>query len=140
MDENGVGAGGSLRLADRVRRGDLLSPACPSRDVLKHVTSRWGVLVMVALKDGTRRFSELRRGVGGVSEKMLAETLQALQADGFVDRQARPVVPPHVEYSLTPLGRELALRIEALADWIEDNLPRVLDARAKRGEALPPSP
>jgi DNA-binding HxlR family transcriptional regulator len=116
-------------LADQLRRGELFSADCPSRDVLKHVTSRWGVLVLVALLAGTHRFSDLRRKVGGVSEKMLAQTLQWLEGDGLVDRHAYPVVPPHVEYRLTPLGHEAARRVEALADWIEGNLPKIMAHR-----------
>jgi DNA-binding HxlR family transcriptional regulator len=116
-------------LADQLRRGELFSPDCPSREVLKHVTSRWGVLVLVALLSGTQRFSALRRTIGGVSERMLAQTLQWLESDGLVERKSYPVVPPHVEYSLTPIGREAAARVEALADWIEDNLAKILQAR-----------
>jgi DNA-binding HxlR family transcriptional regulator len=116
-------------LAEQLRRGELFSADCPSRDVLKHVTSRWGVLVLVALMDGTHRFSDLRRKVGGVSEKMLAQTLQWLEGDGLVDRHAFPVVPPHVEYRLTSMGREAAVRVEALADWVEGNLPRIMAHR-----------
>jgi len=100
--------------------------------VLKHLTSRWGVLVMVALRDGTHRFSDLRRKMGGVSEKMLAQTLQWLEQDGFINRVAYPVVPPHVEYSLTPLGEEVSEKVAALADWIELNLPEVLARRDER--------
>jgi len=121
---------------DGVRgHGNLYAPACPSRGVLDHVTSRWGVLVLVALREGTHRFSELRRRVGGVSEKMLSQTLQALEADGFVRRELFPEIPPRVEYSLTPLGEEVAVRVEALAAWIEGNLGRIQAARA-----LPRSP
>ncbi|QJR20526.1 helix-turn-helix transcriptional regulator [Pelagibacterium halotolerans] len=108
-----------------MERGQLFSEACPSREVLKHLTSRWGVLVLIALLQGTHRFSALRRKVGGVSERMLAQTLQWLEEDGMVDRHAYPVVPPHVEYSLTPLGREAAEKVSGLADWIETNLPRI---------------
>jgi len=119
----------SLRaiLSDRAARpGNVLAPECPSRAVLSHVTSRWGVLVLVVLLGGMHRFSQLRKEVGGVSEKMLAQTLVALEGDGFVLRTALPVIPPHVEYSLTPLGREVAERLEVLVDWIEDNLPRIV--------------
>ena len=107
------------------RQGDLMSDACPSREVLKHITSRWGTLTLVALQDGTLRFSELRRTIGGVSERMLAHTLQQLEGDGMVERIAYPVVPPHVEYRLTALGKEAAHRVRGLADWIEASLPRV---------------
>ncbi|WP_426753648.1 winged helix-turn-helix transcriptional regulator [Myxococcus sp. Y35] len=114
-----------------VERGDLYAPACPSRGVLDHVTSRWGVLVLIALLEGTHRFSELRRKVAGVSEKMLSQTLQALEQDGFVHREVHPVIPPHVDYSLTPMGEEVATRVEALAEWIEDSMPRIIEARAR---------
>jgi len=119
-------------LSERLREGNLFAEQCPSRDVLKHLTSRWGVLVMVALRDGTHRFSDLRRKMGGVSEKMLAQTLQWLEQDGFINRVAYPVVPPHVEYSLTPLGKEVSEKVAALADWIELNLPAVLARRDER--------
>lgn len=123
-------------LARKVRggaqRGVLLAEACPSREVLKHMTSRWGVLVLMVLAQGTHRFSELRRTIGGVSERMLAQTLQWLESDGLVDRVAFDVVPPHVEYSLSPLGREAADKVLGLADWIETNMPRVLAERARR--------
>ncbi|UOA25671.1 helix-turn-helix domain-containing protein [Pseudosulfitobacter sp. DSM 107133] len=119
-------------LSDRVRRGDLMAAQCPSRDVLKHVTSRWAVLVLMALEDGTLRFSALRQQIGGVSERMLAQTLQALTADGFVNRVSFDVVPPHVEYSLTPLGREVAEKVRGLADWIEVSMPRIAAAQLER--------
>ncbi|UCV18894.1 winged helix-turn-helix transcriptional regulator [Ferribacterium limneticum] len=119
----------SSTLSAKMRRGDLFAEKCPSRDVLKHVTSRWGVLILVALLGGTHRFSDLRRKTAGVSERMLAQTLKWLEGDGFVARKAYPVVPPHVEYSLTPLGHEVALKVEALADWIEGNLPQIMAAQ-----------
>ncbi|WP_368747236.1 winged helix-turn-helix transcriptional regulator [Enterobacter cancerogenus] len=119
-------------LSAQMRDGNLFAEQCPSRDVLKHVTSRWGVLILVALRQGTHRFSDLRRKMGGVSEKMLAQSLQALEQDGFVDRVAYPVVPPHVEYSLTPLGIEVSEKVAALADWIELNTPQVLANRDER--------
>jgi len=86
---------GQSKLADMMLRGDLFSEKCPSREVMKHVTSRWGVLLLVGLLSGTQRFSDLRRKVNGISEKMLAQTLQWLESDGFVERISYPVVPPH---------------------------------------------
>ena len=109
----------------RFDRGDLLSAACPSRQVLKHLTSRWAGLVLIVLEKRTHRFGELRRAVGGVSERMLAQTLQWLETDGMVARVAYQVVPPHVEYSLTPMGREAAAKMRALAVWVETNMPRI---------------
>nr|WP_241673498.1 helix-turn-helix domain-containing protein [Ewingella americana] len=106
-----------------------MSAHCPSREVLSHITSRWGVLILIALGDGTMRFSELRRKIGGVSEKMLAQTLQALEADGFIDRIAYPVVPPHVEYTLTGMGVEVQVQLTGLTDWVENNLYRIMQKR-----------
>ena len=119
-------------LSEKLGRGNLMAATCPSREVLAHMTSRWGVLVLIALEGGTRRFGELRRMVGGVSERMLAQTLQWLEGDGIVDRVAYQVVPPHVEYSLTPLGREAADKIRSLTDWIETSLPRIQETWVAR--------
>ena len=124
-------------LSAKARRGELLSPECPSRDVLMHVTSRWGVLLLVVLMDDVHRFSDLRRRVGGISEKMLSQTLKWLEADGFVHRKSHASVPPHVEYSLTPLGRQVGQRVQALADWIESSLPVIMDARRSMRAARP---
>jgi len=114
-----------LSLSGALRRGDLLAANCPSRDVLKHMTSRWGVLILIALETETLRFSALRRRVCGVSERMLAQTLKLLEGDGMVERIEFDVVPPHVEYRLTPLGLEAAEKVRVLADWIEKNMPRI---------------
>ncbi|TMV87776.1 helix-turn-helix transcriptional regulator [Thioclava sp. BHET1] len=126
------------KLSDAVRSGALtgnvLAQDCPSRNILKHVTSRWAVLTLIALQGRTIRFAALRRMIGGVSDRMLTQTLQTLEADGFVHRRAFDVVPPHVEYSLTPLGQDVAQHVRGLADWIEDNLHQILDARPE--EAL----
>lgn len=109
---------------------DVFARACPSRPTLEHVTGRWGILAMAALLDGTMRFNALRRRVAGVSEKMLAQTLQALERDGFVHREAQPTIPPKVEYSLTPLGREVGDRLLDLIRLVEDRLPEVVAAQA----------
>ena len=90
----------------RVFPDGVFPAACPSRTVLDHVMSKWGSLVLLALSEGEPlRWSELRRRAQGVSEKMLAQTLRTLDADGLVERDAQPVVPPHVEYSLTARRR-----------------------------------
>ncbi|ALU95579.1 MULTISPECIES: winged helix-turn-helix transcriptional regulator [Streptomyces] len=115
--------------------GDIKQPMCPSRLILEHVTSRWGVLVLVALLERSYRFSELRREVGGVSEKMLAQTLQTLERDGFVHRDAKPVIPPRVDYSLTPLGIGAAEQVSALGRWIERQVDAVQAAREVYDEA-----
>ncbi|MFG2624358.1 winged helix-turn-helix transcriptional regulator [Streptomyces sp. NPDC048473] len=118
-----------MSVSDLSRKPDVNRLMCPSRLVLEHVTSRWGVLVLAALLERSYRFSELRREVGGVSEKMLAQTLQTLERDGFVHRDAKPVIPPRVDYSLTELGREAAEQVWALARWTERRLDAVHAAR-----------
>lgn len=129
MDGSPVSPPHSL-LLDAMRRGNVLSPDCPSRGVLDHVTSRWGVLVLISLESGTHRFSALRRLVGGVSERMLAQTLKQLEKDGLVLRRVLDVVPPHVEYSLTPMGEEAAVLVRMLTNWIEGNIGQILETRA----------
>jgi DNA-binding HxlR family transcriptional regulator len=113
-------------IADRLRRGDIFEPDCPSREVLRHVTSTWGTLALIALKPGTLRFSDLRRKVAGVSERMLSQTLKQLEGDGLVQRVSFPTVPPRVEYTLTEHGQKAASLVEALADWVEDNVAVLL--------------
>ena len=104
--------------------------------ILDHVTSKWGVLVLLALSDGTHRWGELRRAVDGISEKMLAQTLRTLDADGLVHRDARPAIPPHVEYSLTPLGRDLVDRLLPLVEWIARNADVHPARHAQRGRRI----
>ncbi|WP_343464032.1 helix-turn-helix domain-containing protein [Pantoea sp.] len=117
----------SEKLSEKFMRGELLNVNCPSREVLKRITSRWSVLVFLALREETLRFSTLRRKIGGVSERMLAQTLRYMEEDGFVARIAYDVVPPHVEYRLTPLGAEVAGQVIGLADWLESNVHRIVD-------------
>ena len=121
-----------LTTRQKMRRGNLYDAKCPSRSVLDHVTSRWGSLVLLVLLDGKQRFSELVRSIGGVSEKMLAQTLQALEADGLLVRTVYPTIPPKVEYCLTALGREAGGHIKVLTDWVEDNVSQVMKIRSKR--------
>ena len=108
---------------------------CPYRLVLEHVTSRWGVLVLIELLDRPHRFSELRRAIGRVSEKMLTQTLQTLERDGLVHRDAQPVIPPRVDYSLTDLGREAAEQVRDLALWTERRMADVERAREAYDDA-----
>lgn len=108
---------------------------CPYRLVMEHVTSRWGVLVLMELLERSYRFSELRRAISGVSEKMLTQTLQTLERDGMVHRDAKPVIPPRVDYSLTDLGREAAAQVSALAVWTKDRMQDVDRAREAYDEA-----
>ncbi len=107
-------------------RGNVLSDKCPSRVILGHLTSRWGLLVMLVLGQGTKRFSELRREVQGISERMLAQTLQNLEQDGMLIRKSFDTVPPHVEYTLTAWGEQAFEKMADLVEWLETNLPEIL--------------
>jgi DNA-binding HxlR family transcriptional regulator len=110
---------------------DGIFPAgCPSRTVLDHVTSKWGVLLLVALSEGPQRWSELRRRAEGISEKMLAQTLKTLEADGFVSRDAQPVIPPRVDYSLTGRGEELSALLLPLVAWVAEHAEAIVNRPA----------
>ncbi|TWV30418.1 helix-turn-helix transcriptional regulator [Streptomyces misionensis] len=113
---------------------NVFAKACPSRGTLEHVTGRWGALTLGALHEGSLRFNELRRRVDGVSEKMLSQTLHALERDGLVHREAQPTNPPRVDYELTPLGREIAGRLLALIESVEGAMDEVLAARGRYDE------
>lgn len=121
-------------LINRLKRGDVLTGKCPSRALLRHVTSQWGVLVLVVLLKGTLRYSEIKQRVGGISEKMLAQTLRILETDGVIHRTVHPVVPPHVDYRLTDAGEEIARRIAELVDWIETHSDMLLDVQPHGSE------
>ena len=92
-------------------------PACPVETTLLMISDKWKVLILRDLLDGTKRFSELRRSVGNVSQKVLTANLRQMERDGLVHREVYPEVPPRVEYSLTETGRTLQPIIEAMKDW-----------------------
>jgi DNA-binding HxlR family transcriptional regulator len=108
---------------------DVFSRRCTSRSVLESITGRWAILALAALYEGPYRFNALRRRVDGVSEKMLSQTLQSLERDGMVLREAEHTIPPRVEYSLTALGREAAEYLIPLITWVEGRMPDVMSAR-----------
>ncbi len=106
---------------------DGVFPAgCPSRTVLDHITSKWGVLILLSLSEGEQRWSELRRRADGISEKMLAQTLKTLEKDGLVRRDAQPVIPPRVDYSLTDRGQELTGHLIPLVTWAYENAEAII--------------
>lgn len=109
----------------------VLPSECPSRIVLNHITSTWGVLILVALSQSDLRWGELRRTVQGISEKMLAQTLRTLERDGFVLRSAQPTVPPRVDYSLTERGRDVTAHLLPLMGWISDNADDILSGTSR---------
>jgi DNA-binding HxlR family transcriptional regulator len=116
---------------------DVFARDCTSRDVLGHVAGKWAVLALLALDEGGYRFNALRRRVQGVSEKMLAQTLQTLERDGLVEREVVSAIPPRVEYALTAFGARVAGQVRGLVELLEEAVPDVVEARevydARRG-------
>lgn len=110
---------------------DVMNPNCPARAVLALLAEKWSLLIIHALSEGTMRTSAIRRRVGGISEKMLIQTLRRLEAAGLVDRLDHGEVPPRVDYSLSHLGHSLSPLITALDDWIEQHALEI-DARSQR--------
>jgi DNA-binding HxlR family transcriptional regulator len=108
---------------------DVFARDCTSRDVLAHVAGKWSVLALLALDKGGYRFNALRRRVQGVSEKMLAQTLQTLERDGLVTREVVTAIPPRVEYALTPLGSRVADQVRGLVELLEGAVPEVVAAQ-----------
>lgn len=109
---------------------DLFAESCPSRHLLVLIADKWSLLIMLALKDKPRRNNELLRQIEGISQKMLTQTLRNLECHGLVKRQAFQVVPPHVEYELTPLGHSLGKALKFLDRWLIENLDKVIAAKA----------
>jgi DNA-binding HxlR family transcriptional regulator len=109
---------------------DVYNAKCPTRLVLNRIADKWTVLVVTLLEGGTKRFSTLQREIGGVSQKMLTQTLRGLERDGLITRTVYPSVPPKVEYALTPLGRTLVALLDAIRVWSETHIEEVLKAQA----------
>jgi DNA-binding HxlR family transcriptional regulator len=116
-------------------RGNCYDSRCKTRAILGHVTGRWGGLVLGSLIDGTRRYSEIRVRVDGISEKMLAQTLRDLERDGLLIRRQYPTVPPRVDYSLTPAGIEVARRVRDLMTWLEEHVGELVAAQRRHERA-----
>ncbi|MCE9634727.1 MAG: helix-turn-helix transcriptional regulator [Planctomycetes bacterium] len=112
----------------------VFSSHCPTQKVLERIADKWATILVYALSDRTMRFSELRRRVDGVSQKMLTQTLRNLERDGLVDRRVYAVVPPRVEYRLTPLGKTLLGPLRAVCHWAEKHLPEVEAAQLRYAE------
>jgi DNA-binding HxlR family transcriptional regulator len=123
-----------------VRKPDrpcVFNAKCGSQQVLDLIADRWSALVIYALAKGTQRYSELQRTIGGVSQKMLTQTLRNLERNGLVNRQVYPIVPPKVEYTLTPLGQTLIEPLRAVCKWAEEHLQDMEQARARHQEGRP---
>ena len=114
---------------------NVLSQDCESRQALDRIADKWTCLIVYALLDGPRRHGELRRMIEGISQKMLTQTLRSMEADGLVERDVVEVIPPHVEYSLTPLGQTLSEPLVAICRWAMEHLPELQAARARSAAA-----
>ena len=125
-----------LRTALKLLSVDTFDQTCPSRKILEQVTSRWGTLVLAALVTGPHRFAGLRDTIGGISEKMLSQTLRQRVRAGLVDRRVDESVPPQVTYSLTDLGADLATPLCQLIHWIGRHTGELRDAQQKYDAAL----
>jgi DNA-binding HxlR family transcriptional regulator len=117
----------------------VLDPQCPSRVVLDRIADKWTALIIQVLARGTMRYAALRREIGGISQKMLTQTLRSLERDGLVQRKVHPVIPPRVDYALTRLGRTLIEPLQALCRWSEKHLPELQANRARAGLKVTPS-
>jgi DNA-binding HxlR family transcriptional regulator len=109
---------------------NVLDQNCESRQALDRIADKWTCLIVYALLDGPRRHGELKRAIGGISQKMLTQTLRSLERDGLVARTVIATIPPHVEYALTPLGETLGEPLAAICRWAMDHLPELQAARA----------
>ncbi|KUJ70996.1 HxlR family transcriptional regulator [Streptomyces albus subsp. albus] len=123
---------------------DAFMAACPSRQLLARISDKWTTLIVNALADGPLRYGELARIVAGVSQKMLTQTLRALERDGLVSRTITASVPVRVDYALTPIGRELLPIVRAIKEWSDAHVAQVLAARevydTRRGDTAAPDP
>ncbi|AJB48193.1 TPA: winged helix-turn-helix transcriptional regulator [Acinetobacter baumannii] len=108
-------------------KGYVFAADCPSRKILLTLTSRWSILILVALRDQRLRFNELKKIIDGISEKMLAQTLKTLENEGFIIRQDYAEIPPRVDYQLTDFGREASERLFDLTTWLENNISNLLE-------------
>lgn len=120
---------GTNNHCDGTVRGDIYDPGCPGRLVLDRIGDRWTVLIVGILEEGTKRFSELRDAVGGITPKVLTQTLRAMERDGLVARKVYAEVPPRVEYTLTDLGRSLCSPIKVIRTWAEENMGQLFATR-----------
>ena len=121
---------------DTATEWDPFDRACPSRLLLDRIGDKWSVLVITILGEGPHRFSQLRTRIDGISQKMLTQTLRALERDGMVSRTVYPEIPPRVEYELTPSGRSLTIPLQALTEWAVAHMPDVVRAQRRYDERI----
>jgi DNA-binding HxlR family transcriptional regulator len=124
-------------MTPRLVKACVFREECGSREVLDRIADRWTALIIYALSEGTHRFSDLQRRIGGVSQKMLTQTLRSLERDGLIERKVYPVVPPKVEYSLSSLGKTLIEPLRAVCSWAEKHLGELQSNRARFDKKAP---
>lgn len=118
-------------------RGNVFSGNCPTRQLLDRIGDKWSVLILLLLGDGAMRFNGLKREIGGVSQKMLSQTLRSLERDGLVTRAVMPTKPVTVVYAIAPLGRELLAALRFMIDWAETRMSDVAAAQHAFDRAMP---
>jgi DNA-binding HxlR family transcriptional regulator len=112
-------------------RGDAYARDCPTRQLLDRIGDKWSVLILLLLGDRELRFGQLKQRIGGISQKMLSQTLRALERDGLVTRHVVATVPVSVSYRVTPLGRDLLAALRLMIDWAETRMPEVAAAQGR---------
>src|SRR6476660_4537973 len=120
-----------MSMSNRARGASVMNAHCLSRVVLSRIADKWTALIIQVLAGGTKRYAVLQREIGGISQKMLTQTLRSLERDGLIERKVYPEVPPKVEYALSRLGRTLIEPLQALCRWSEKHLPELQANRAR---------
>jgi len=122
---------GIPQVTSAILRGDAYAADCPTRRLLDRIGDKWSVLILLLLGDGELRFGQLKQRIGGISQKMLSQTLRALERDGLVTRHAEATVPVTVRYRATPLGSDLRAALRLMIDWAETRMPEVQAAQRR---------
>ena len=116
--------------------GNVYTSNCPTREVLDRIGDKWTALIIGVLEEGTMRFSDIQRRIGGISQKMLTQTLRSLERDGLITRTVYPEVPPRVEYTLTPLGETLTQALATIRHWAESNINEVVASQHEYDQSV----
>jgi DNA-binding HxlR family transcriptional regulator len=126
---------GTYFMVTNMTKGNVYASDCPTRQVLDRIGDKWTALIIGLLEQKTMRFSELSHSIGGISQKMLTQTLRSLERDGLVKRTVYAEVPPRVEYTLTPLGETLTVPLAAIRQWAETHIDAVTEAQTEYDKA-----
>lgn len=132
--EEGTFQGDTYQMVRMKPAFDVLDAACPTRKALDLIADKWTALVIYLLAGGTARYSDIQRAIGGISQKMLTQTLRGLERNGLVHRRVYPEVPPRTEYTLTALGQTLIQPLSSLCAWAEAHMPELEKAQRRYGQ------